>query len=243
MSKDPFDELFGDQSDATQPITARERQERGRAEQPRTAQLPQTKRQKNVASAAAAGGDATTVAKPRTDHPAKTWVIIGIIAVLALLGSAVLVNALRGSGDNASPTPTQQSPQATTPAPSDEDPNVAGEDDPDATDDGDDDQVPEVNVGNTFTMPVDPWGVEVDVSGSLPDISYNISGDSMVVSSGLIDSYKAACADTPGDWGMTRVSADKFEVLKPAERCEAESAVYDELWGQMAAMADSARPL
>lgn len=219
MSNDPFEELFGEA--APEPVPARQRLAQEQAERLDTAQLPQ-----------AAG-------KPKkNDHPAKPWVIVGIIAVAALIASAVAVNAVRGGDPEPTPaaaptnTPTSQAPEPTS-----EGPEPSTEPEPD------DGSVPQVEVGTTFSMDIDAWDVKVDASNKLGYITYKLDGENLVVSGGLIDDFAKACPSDSGPWGMTRVSGTEFTVLKPAERCSDAPELYDELWGQLDAMANSAQPL
>lgn len=220
MSNDPFDQLFGDS--APEPVPARERLQREQVERFNTAQLPETKAKQK---------------KP--DHPAKPWIIIGIVVVLALVASAIIVSIVRGSDDAPAPSPTPSPTAAPSPTETTS-PTPSPTESPEPPED---DDVPSVDVGRTFTMQVPTWNIEVDVSQRLSDISYVIEGDSMVVSSSLIDSLPASCSAMRTQWGMTRVSANSFEVLKPDERCDEAPELYDELWGQLDAMAKSARPL
>lgn len=171
------------------------------------------------------------------------WIIVGAGAVIALVVAILIVGSLSGGGSEPAPTaaPTTESQQTQ--------PSTPGEsDDPD--DPGESTQptrtpptaVPEVEVGPTMNMPVAQWGIQVDLSQRLGlTVSYSIpDGVNLVLASSLIDSLPASCSK---EWGMTRVDDSTFEVYKPAERCEAAPALYDELWGLMDAMAKSARPL
>jgi len=100
-------------------------------------------------------------------------------------------------------------------------------------------KVPAVEVGPTMNMPIPFWSTQVDLSQKLGNVSFQITGDKLVLTSSLISSLPASCA---GDWGMTKV-ANGFEVLKPAAACTAAPELYDELWGLMDAMVKTARPL
>ncbi|MBK0417871.1 hypothetical protein JD276_02325 [Leucobacter sp. CSA1] len=168
---------------------------------------------------------------PRQRSPHMVpWIVVGIIAVVALIISIVIVTVARsgeGAASDGGRTPTQTEAPAT--------------EEPEETDAPDEESVPSVDVGDTFDVPIGAWGVTAQASQKFGSIWYDLQGENLVLSSPLIDSLPDSCAEMRSQWGITRTPAGEYEVLKPAERCEAAPEVYDELWGLTAAMAESIR--
>ena len=160
------------------------------------------------------------------------WLIVAGIVIAAAVVAVVVVNSMGGEPD-AQPAPTTSTPAVPTPA----DPAPTPTADPTPTPEPDD-GVPDVDVGETFTMPIEAWGTQAEVSYKFGTVNYTIPDDNLILSSPLINSLPEECASMRNQWGVTRIDGG-FEVLKPAERCEAAPEVYDELWGLTAAMVDS----
>ncbi len=168
------------------------------------------------------------------------WVIVGGGAVVALVASIFIVNAVRGGVEpepTAAPVPTTTqspttAPTTTTPEPTTPTPTTPDSDTP-----------PRVEVGSTMTLDIPWWGVTADLSTKFGQTSYNIDANGrLVLSSSLVDSLPASCRGADQGWGITKVDDTTFEVLRPAERCAEAPELYDELWGLTAAMVDSIRP-
>lgn len=164
------------------------------------------------------------------------WIIVALVVIAAVSISIVLVNNARAGDSVANEpavTPTETSPDASV----DPVPSTEPEDDAEP-EEAEDEGVPEVAVGDTFTMPIDVWGVSAEVSGKFGSVTYSIAGDDLILSSALINSLPDECAEMRTQWGATK-TADGFEVLKPAQTCEAAPEVYDEIWGLIDAMVAS----
>lgn len=234
MSRDPFEELFGaDGADAPKPaaapVPARERLAYEQAERVRTAQLPAGKRKS--AATAAQTDDRAARAKP--------WIVVGIIAVLALVASIVVVNVARGSQE----APQQTTPPATTQSPTTPQRTTPPTSGSDADDEEDDKPAgpPAVDVGPTYDMAIVPWNATSQISQRFGSISFTIpDGTNLVLSSDLLNSFPESCAAMRQGWGATK-TATGYEVLKPAERCEAAPELYDEVWGLTAAWVQTIR--
>lgn len=164
------------------------------------------------------------------------WIVVGLLAVVALVVSIVVVNVVRGGADEAEPTPTTSSSE---PAPStDSDADSDPDPDPDP-EERESNKVPDVNVGATFTMNITQWNASSEVSNKLGgDARYRIDGDNVILNSSLIEQLPEACSAMRNQWGATR-SDDSFSVLKPVERCDEAPELYDEIWGLMDAFAKS----
>lgn len=160
------------------------------------------------------------------------WLIVGAVAVAAIIVAIVVVGSV--SDDDAQPAPSPTA-EPVEPTPVDPAPQPTAEPTPTPEPD---DGVPDVDVGETFTMPIEAWGTQAEVSYKFGTVNYTIPSDSLILSSPLINSLPDSCANMRNQWGVTRTS-DGFEVLKPDERCDAAPEVYDELWGLTAAMVDS----
>lgn len=189
---------------------------------------------------------AVTGGVPR-GRKALPWLIVGGGAVIAIIASIFVINGIRGAD---TPAPTEKpavtaepSPDETPPAPApkpSEEPAPAPE--PSAA--------PVVNPGSTWSLPIEQWGITVEVSeklgGSTPytlfDGNSRMMFDSLPVASGLSDACAAARAENV--WGLLKKEDGTLEVVRPEPRCTAPSdaAVYDTIWGVLDYMAKSAKP-
>lgn len=195
----------------TRPMPARQRlaqeqEVRVRASQP-------------AAAAAAARSDRAGRAKP--------WIVVGIIAVLAIVASITVVNLARGSGqDPASPT---AGPSTSEPAPQTTAPQTTDPEEETPTEEPDEDKVPKVDVGpNPMALPIPQLGVTSQLSSKFGSTQYRIENNNTEIH---LDSPLISQLPCEGNWGAVRAENGKFEVLKPAERCAAAPELYDELWG------------
>ena len=225
MSRDPLDELFGPGGEEPKPVPARERLAFEQAERVRTAQLSTEPRRR--------GGDRAAQAKP--------WIVVGVVAVLALIASILVVNLARGGGEpEPTAAPGTQAP-TTTSRPTT---SAPAETETPETERPDEDRVPSVDVGPTNRLDIPAWGVTAQLSAKFGMTSYSIPDNvNLVLDSPLINSLPDSCADMRDDWGITKQEDGTFTVRKPAQRCEAAPEVYDELWGLTAALVDSVKPL
>ncbi|PRI11575.1 hypothetical protein [Leucobacter massiliensis] len=223
MSRDPLDELFGSTEEHPEPVPARRRLAQEQAERVRTAQLPEQRRGRGR-------GDASS---------AVPWIVVGVIAVIAIVASIVVVNLARGAGSEPAATsgPTRtstESPRPTSPEPSSS---------PDADDDAEaekpGDEVPRVEVGPTMELAIPQWGVTSELSSRFGSTSYVLENGNteLWLSSDLI-----AQLPCEGNWGAVQTAGGKYEVLRPAERCAAAPELYDELWGLTDAFVQTIRP-
>lgn len=197
----------------------------------RTAQLPTEKR------APQQGLIPPSEPSPQVEDrgaQAKPWIVVGIIAVLAIIASIIVVNVVRGAGEagpTAAPSPQQTSGSAQTPTPSEE----PDETEEPADEDGD---VPQVDPGETMTLSISQWGVSGELSNKFGSTNYTLENGNteLWLSSPLINQLPCE-----GPWGVVRTAGGGYEVLKPAERCAAAPEVYDELWGLTDAFVKSIR--
>lgn len=231
MSKDPLEELFGpageDTEPVAQPVPARQRLAQEQAERVRTQQLP------------AERGGSSPRERASARPPALPWIVVGIVAVLAIAASIVTVNLVRGAGaaDEAASSTEQSTAPATSeptaPAPDDdEDEDESPETDPDGP--------PRVDVGETSTMAIDAWGVTSELSQRFGSTQYAIPDNvNLVLSSSLLDEFPESCADMRAGWGATRAEDGTYSVLRPAETCAEAPELYDEVWGLVAAWVET----
>lgn len=196
-----------------------------------------------AATGAAATGAAATASGSAPDDriaKAKPWIIVGLVTVVALVASIVVLNLARADEDPSSTAaPTTQEPTTSKPATS-----TSASDDEEEDEDRPADEVPEVEVGPTGEMNVPTWGITAQISGKFGWPQYVINGEQLVLTgSPLIESLPDSCAAMRQQWGIQRTADGKYEVLKPAERCEAAPELYDELWGLTDALVQSVVPL
>ncbi|WP_336651947.1 MULTISPECIES: hypothetical protein [unclassified Leucobacter] len=225
MNRDPFEELFGASSkndaheSAPAPVPARERLAYEQAERVRTSQLPASKRT-SPADPGDGSGDRAARAKP--------WIVVGIVAVLALIASIMILNLARG---------TQETPQPTTDATPTQTPKTTSPAKPKTTNDDDDTPTsqpsgpPTVDVGPTYDMAIGPWNATSQISQRFGPVNFNIpDGVNLVLTSDLLSSFPDSCAAMREGWGATKTDAG-YVVRKPATRCAAAPELYDEVWG------------
>lgn len=234
MSKDPFEELFGPREDEPQPVPARERLQYEQAERVRTAQLPM-ERGSGRGAASGPGDDERGERKTK----ALPWIIVGIVAVLAIVASIVVVNIARGGEETPAPEATSTAtPTAkpTTTAPPTED---AEEEEPEE----DPDQVPAVEVGPTSEMQIVPWGATSQFPQRLGSTTFSIPDNvNLILTNDLLNSFPDSCAAMRQQWGAKRLDNGTYEVLRPAERCAAAPELYDEMWGLVDAWVQTIKP-
>ncbi len=234
MNKDPLEELFGPLDETPEPVPARERLAFEQAERVRTAQLPADRWN---APKARAQADASGAPREGAGVPAKPWIIVGIVAVLAIVVSILVVNLARGQ-EEAAPAPTSTpSPAPTasptpTPSPDPQKPEEEPEEDENA--------VPKVEVGETIPFPIGPWNATSSWPQRLGGASFEIpDNENLRLSGELFSSFPDSCAAMRTEWGVTKQANGTFEVAKPATKCEAAPELYDEVWGLLDAWAQS----
>lgn len=185
-------------------------------------------------------------AERKRSQAALPWIIIAAVAVLALVGALIAVNALRG--DDApveettaapAPSPTETDGAETeAPAPTPEEPET--------------EEAPKVDVGaNPISMPISFAGISVESSQKLtnPQWFYHAGPPERVMfESGLMNSFPDSCSamrspEGQSPWGIEKGEGDTWTVVRPEGTCTADTELYDEVWGLMQAVADSAKPL
>ncbi|GAA1323547.1 hypothetical protein ACFSWE_09360 [Leucobacter albus] len=210
---------------APEPVSPRARAQRSAPDDLQTRPVP-------------AGGKRSVAALP--------WIIVGAVAAIALVGSLIVVNALRG--DEAKPEPTSEAPA---PQPSDTEEPETEAPEP-TTEKPVTDEAPKVDVGpNPIHMEISYANISVDSSQKLtrPQWQY-IAGPPVRVmfESGLMNSFPDSCAamrspELQSPWGIEQGEDGKWTVVRPAGTCAADPELYDEVWGLMQAVADSVKPL
>lgn len=214
MSKDPFEELFGPAADEpmpqTRPMPARQR-------------LAQEQEVRVRASQPAAAGPA----RAERSGSAKPWIVVGIIAVLAIVASIAVVTIARGGGQD--PDSSATAPATSEPAPETTQPDTTPDPEETPSEEPEEDQVPKVDVGpRPEKLDIDQWGVTSQLSSKFGVTQYRIENNNSEL---WLDSALIRQLPCEGKWGAVRTEAGEFEVLKPAERCAAAPELYDELWG------------
>lgn len=223
MSKDPLEELFGPISEEPNPRPARERLAFEQAERVQTVQMK--------------------TSDPGRGKGVKPWIIVGVVALVAIILAVVVVTVARGGGDSAATrTTAPKAPKTSTvPKPEPKTPEVT--ETPEAPKEG---EVPKVDVGQTMELRIPSWNVTSQLSGKFGQTSYSFPHNdnvTLILDSPLINSLPESCRAMRTQWGVTRLESGAFEVAKPAERCTEAPEVYDELWGLTDAFAKSFKPL
>lgn len=177
---------------------------------------------------------------------ALPWIIVGAVAVVALVGSLLVVNAMRG--DDPQPEPSTSAPQPT-PSETEEPQTEAPEPEPEEPAA---ETAPTVEVGpNPIPLDISYAGISVESSQKLtnPQWFYQAGPPERVMfESGLMNSFPDACAamrspQGQSPWGIEKGDDGKWSVVRPGGTCSADPKLYDEVWGLMQAVADSVKPL
>jgi hypothetical protein len=175
---------------------------------------------------------------------ALPWIIVGGGLIIALVASVLVINGVRGNGDDPAPSPaptTTEAPPTTTEAP---EPTETPEPEPTP------DEAPVVDVGSTWTLPIDQWSINVEMSskygGSTP-YELRDGNTRAMFTLPLAASLPDSCAHArePWVWGLLKNDDGTLEAIRPEPRCtDADAAaVYDTLWGLLDASAKSATPM
>ena len=177
---------------------------------------------------------------------ALPWIIVGGGVAVAIIASIFVINGVRGSESSAPTatpeTTTQPTAEATT-EPSEE-PSPSEEPVPAP------DTVPVVDPGSTWQLPIEQWGLTVQVSeklgGSTPYTLFDGNSRAMFDSIPVASGFSPACAAArePNVWGLLKKEDGTLEVVRPEPRCtsQADAALYDTIWGTLDYMAKSAKP-
>lgn len=168
-------------------------------------------------------------------NQAMPWILVGIVAVVAIVASIIVVNIARGGeGDPGEAKPSPGSTTAPTTAPTTASPTPS--DVKPTSEKPDENTPPSVEVGETIPFPIGPWNANSQWPQRLLGASFSINGDSDLRLSGeLFNSFPESCAAMRGEWGATRLADGTFEVAKPATKCAEAPELYDEVWGLLAA--------
>lgn len=185
------------------------------------------------------GGSTQTVDDTPQDARAKfmPWVVVGVVALVAIIGATFLIGGLRGGAEEVTPAPVEKvEPVAPTP-----DTNVSEDEKPEeVVEEPKTDEAPTVEVGATYPIPVPQWNASFDLSDRLgSSCGYNIEGENLVMCTDLVESFPESCSALRTGWGITRLADGKFELLRPEGTCADAKALYDNVWGLMQAAADS----
>lgn len=185
---------------------------------------------------------AAQAAPERRDRRKITpWLVVGIVAVAAIVGSISVVNAVRGGDTEAADTTAETAPSATpkpqtpvvpeTPTEPEEKPEPEKKPS---------DEAPKVEVGPTNVLPIEAWSATSQLSARLGSTSYSIPDNvNLELTSDLLGSFPAGCGFAANAWGATRLDDGSFAVRKPAAICTEAPELYDEVWGLVAAWVDT----
>lgn len=170
------------------------------------------------------------------------WIIVGAVAIIAIIVSIVVVNVARGSDNapEANTNTTTTEPEATQPETPEPTPTTPEKP---APEEKPKDEVPSVEVGPTNVMLIGPWNATSQLSQRFGSASFVIPDNvNLELSSGLLDSFPESCKAMRTAWGATRLDDGTYQVRKPAESCAEAPELYDTVWGLTAAWVDTIKP-
>lgn len=251
MSKDPLEELFGpiepDDAAATQAFPAP-------AEAPTRAAAPApapvaARPAQRVSLTPQYSNEPPTAPVPevkKRSGKALPWIIVGAVAVIALIVALVFVNNATGDTQE-TPAPTETTTEEPTTEPATETPSEEPSEEPEtptAT------EAPKVDVGGTYPLDISYAGISVLAPSKLNPNAWYVpgTGDEVMFHSTLMGTFPASCADMrsvegKSPWGIKKDASGKWTVIRPATSCAAAPELYDEVWGLVQSIADSAKPL
>lgn len=179
--------------------------------------------------------------------PMLPWIIVAAVVILAIIGSIIVIGATKGKDEPApEPTTSTPAPTATTKPETTKPTEPVEEEEPVS------DKAPKVEVGpNPISMDISYAGISVQSSQKLTDPQWQYIGgppERVMFESGLMNSFPDSCAamrspSLQSPWGIERGEDGKWTVVRPAGTCQADEDLYNEVWGLMQAVADSAKPL
>ena len=184
----------------------------------------------------------TPAAKKKIAMP---WIVVGAVAVIAIILSIVVVNIVRGADSAPQATPpssetTETAPQTPETAPETEQPPAEPEPEPEPEKT---DEAPQVDVGGTNPMPIGPWNSTSEISTRFGMVYYAVPDNvNLELTSDLLNSFPEECAAMRTAWGATRLDDGTIQIRKPAESCAAAPELYNEVWGLVAAWIDTIQP-
>lgn len=180
------------------------------------------------------------------------WITVGLIAVLAIVASAIIVNIARGAADSsdASANGSDANGSGSSSSDSGSGSNSGGSDKPGTTTPDDEadaaDQPPAVEIGQnpiSFTVPV--WDLDGLLSQKFGTVNYRFvdaANTQLVFESDWINSLPDSCAAQRAQFGLKKTGEGKFEALRPVQGCTANPTLFNEIWGQFAATAKTLKP-
>ncbi|MFF8816758.1 hypothetical protein ACF07D_02015 [Leucobacter sp. NPDC015123] len=186
-------------------------------------------------------------AESKRSNAALPWIIVAAVAVLALVGALLVVNAIRGT-DEQTPAPTTEAPA---PTPTEPEPTES-ETPPTTPEEPEVEEAPKVDVGpNPISMDISFAGISVESSQKLTNpLWFYQAGppERVMFESGLMNTFPDSCSEMrsptgQSPWGIEKGEGNTWTVVRPEGTCEADPKLYNEVWGLMQAVADSAKPL
>lgn len=179
------------------------------------------------------------------------WIVIGSIAIVAIIASLIVINVFRGQEvDTTETTPPETTPTSPVETPTKEpnDEESPAETTP-PTDPRSDAEIDTsgVVIGDTSTVevPWDGWQVSLEASKKLAPWTYQLTEANryLIIDSDLIKQLPASCAHMRTKWGLERTGENTFEPLTPNEVCTENESLYIEILGLIRAIPDTIKPL
>lgn len=256
MSRDPLEELFGsyEDDDATAPIDTPVPAPAPAAAQYAPKQAPQPAPRQAQRPAQDQVQTRPVPARTKKKTPIVPWIIVGIVVLLALIGSLFVVNMVNNNDAKQDSTSETTSNDPASEAPSDSPSESPAEETPTETEEPATDEPPKVDVGaDPIKMPVAPANISIETSRKFTGsvgwyVPAGFTDDRVMISSPFMNDFPDSCSamrapEMNSPWGIQKGADGKWTVVKPETKCADAPELYDEVWGLMQAVADSAKPL
>lgn len=251
MSKDPLEELFGpiepDDAAATQAFPApTEAPTQAPAPMPTPVSAQPAQRVSLTPQYSSEPPTAPVPEIKKRSGKALPWIIVGAVAVVALIVALVLVNNASGNSSE-SPAPSETTSEEPSQEPTTDTPSEEPDSEPEspaAT------EAPKVDVGETYPLDISYAGISVVAPSKLNPNAWYVpgAGDEVMFHSTLMGTFPASCADMrsvegKSPWGIQKQADGTWMAVRPATSCAAAPDLYNEVWGLVQSIADSATPL
>ncbi|MFC4223325.1 hypothetical protein [Lysinibacter cavernae] len=170
------------------------------------------------------------------------WIVVSAIAVVAIIIALVFVSSINATSNDAGEQTNDATPSTSKPVQGNTKPSTASTPTPSETDEPDTGEIPVVDPGATSELGFAGWNVTGQLSTKLGATSFTVNGDVMNLDSELPRTLPASCATAQSGWGISRsesktatntmkVGDAYFGVVKPAESCSENKALFNEIWG------------
>lgn len=167
------------------------------------------------------------------------WIVVGVIVIIALVVAAMFVNYTTVEQATSQPDTQKAATAPASRADSKESKTAPAK--PGLPKQPPVSKVPKAEVGNTYEYSINQWGKKLQMSHKLAASPYVlVDSHTAIIDNELIRSLPDSCSQMRTGFGF-KLEGDKVTVVRPEAKCPSAPALYDEIWGLLAAAAATAR--